>query len=55
MKLSGRGGGGKKREEISMVENGNGAFGQRRFVSANDVVGGGGDSHNSRQGDGVSL
>ncbi|CAK5076381.1 unnamed protein product [Meloidogyne enterolobii] len=53
MKLSGRGGGGKKREEISMVENGNGAFGQRRFVSANDVVGG--DSHNSRQGDGVSL
>lgn len=55
LKLSGRGGGGKKREEISMVENGNGAFGQRRFVSANDVVGGGVDSHNSRQGDGVSL
>jgi hypothetical protein len=51
MKLSGRGGA-KRREEISMVENGNGAFGQRRFVSSNGV---GDNSHDHNQGDGVSL
>ncbi|KAF7638661.1 SEA domain-containing protein [Meloidogyne graminicola] len=50
LKLSGRGIEGKGREEISMVENGNGAFGQRRFISTND----GSNSHNNRE-DGVNL